>query len=123
MKNDASLTPETQIDTLAEKVRGYIVAARLKARDGLTVSELSELIVSAMRIAIAALDSIPVDGAQRKAIVIAFVGDMFDEFSDKVVPLVAWPVWIVAKPTVRIVALAVASGATEALLHIVRSST
>jgi hypothetical protein len=122
MKNEAPLTPERQIDTLAEKVRGYIVEARLKARDGLTVAELSELIVSAMRIAIAALDSIPVDGAQRKEIVIAFVGDMFDEFADKVVPLVAWPFWIVAKPTVRIVALAVASGATEALLHIVRST-
>jgi hypothetical protein len=122
MKNEALLTPEKQIDTLAEKVRGYIVAARLKARDGLTVAELSELIVSAMRIAIAALDSIPVDGAQRKTIVIAFVGDMFDEFADKVVPLPAWPFWIIAKPTVRIVALAVASGATEALLHIVRST-
>jgi hypothetical protein len=72
--------------------------------------------------AIAALDSIPVDGVERKAIVIAFVGDIFDEFADRVVPLPAWPVWIIAKPTVRIIALAIAAGATEALLPLVRSA-
>ena len=110
------------IETLGGKVTAYIAVARIKAADGLTISELSELIVSAMRIAIGALDSIPVDGAQRKAIVIDFVGDMFDEFADRVVPLPLWPVWLLSKKTIRIIALAVAAGATEALLPLVRGA-
>jgi len=122
MISAAPIAAAQPLNTLSEKVKAYVTVARLKAADGLSIAELSELTVSAMRMAIAALDSIPVGGAERKAIVIDFVGAIFDEFADRVVPLAAWPVWIVAKPTVRIVALAIASGATEALLPLVRSA-
>jgi hypothetical protein len=122
MISEAPIEAAKPLVTLGDKVKAYVAVARLKAADGLSIAELSELIVSAMRMAIAALDSIPVDGVERKAIVIAFVGDIFDEFADRVVPLPAWPVWIIAKPTVRIIALAIAAGATEALLPLVRSA-
>lgn len=122
MISEAPIAATKPLVTLGEKVKAYVAVARLKAADGLSIAELSELIVSAMRMAIAALDSIPVGGAERKAIVIAFVGDIFDEFADRVVPLPAWPAWIIAKPTVRIIALAIAAGATEALLPLVRSA-
>ena len=122
MISQAPIQAAEKIETLGGKVTAYIAVARIKAADGLTISELSELIVSAMRIAIGALDSIPVDGAQRKAIVIDFVGDMFDEFADRVVPLAFWPVWLVSKPTIRIISLAVAAGATEALLPLIRGA-
>jgi hypothetical protein len=122
MISDAPIAAASKLVELTEQVRAYIAVARSTAADGLTVSEVGELIVSAMRLAIATVDSIPVAGADRKTMVLEFVACVFDEFADKAVPLVAWPIWIIAKPAIRAVVLAAASGAIESLLPLVRAA-
>ncbi len=60
-------------------------------------------------------------GEQKKALALEAVGDLFDAVADRAVPPIAWPVWIVARPAVRSLVLALASGAIEQLLPLVRS--
>lgn len=120
MISDAPVQAASTVQTLSEQVRAYTAVARLKASDGLTVAELAELIVAAMRLAIKTVDSIPVDGAERKAMVIDLVAALFDEFAGRAVPLVVWPAWVFARPIARSLVLAAASGAVEALLPVVR---
>lgn len=122
MVSDAPVAAAQPFLSLEEQLRAFVAAAKLKTKDGLTVAELSELIVAAMRLAIATVDSIPVDGAARKEFVLNAVAFVFDALADKVVPLAAWPVWIVLRPTVRVIVLAAASGAIEVLLPLVRSA-
>lgn len=122
MVSDAPVAAAQPFLSLEEQLRAFVATAKVKAHDGLTVSELAELIVAVMRLAIATVDSIPVDGAARKAFVLNAVAFVFDALADKVVPLVAWPFWIVLRPTVRIIVLAAASGAVEVLLPLVRSA-
>lgn len=122
MVSDAPVAAAEPFFSLEEQLRAFVATAKLKARDGLTVAELSELIVAAMRLAIATVDSIPVDGAQRKAFVINAVAFVFDALADKVVPLTAWPLWYVLRPSIRTIVLAAASGAVEVLLPLVRSA-
>ena len=122
MVSDAPVAAAEPFCSLEDQLRAFVATAKLKASDGLTVAELSELLVAVMRLAIATVDSIPVDGAQRKAFVVNAVAFVFDALADKVVPLVAWPFWIVLRPTVRVIVLAAASGAVEVLLPLVRSA-
>jgi hypothetical protein len=49
------------------------------------------------------------------------VGDLFDAVADRAVPIVALPLWVVARPAVRSLVLALASGAIEQLLWLVRA--
>lgn len=106
---------------IADKIRAYVTAVRAKAADGLTVAEFAEIVTSAMRLAIQSLDYF--DGLgndQKKQIVLDFVGDLFDEFADRLVPLYLWPIWLVSRSAIRLLVLSVASGAVEALLPLVR---
>lgn len=122
MVSAAPVAAAEPFSTLEEQLRAFVATAKLKASDGLSVSEFAELLVAMMRIAIATVDSIPVDGAQRKAFVLNAVAFVFDTFADKCVPLVAWPAWILLKPAVRAIVMAASSGAIEALLPLVRSA-
>jgi len=122
MVSDAPVAAAGPFLTLEEQLRAFVATAKVKAADGLTVAEFAELVVAMMRVAIATVDSIPVDGAARKAFVLNAVAFVFDALADKCVPLVAWPMWIVLKPTMRVIVLAAASGAIEVLLPLVRSA-
>lgn len=109
--------------TLAEQARAYVAVARAKAADGLTIAELSELIVSGLRLGIAAVDGVAgMTGAERKSQVLELAGRLFDEFADKAIPLALYPLWLLVKPAVRALALSLASGAIESLLPIVRET-
>lgn len=110
------------LPSLAEKVRAFVAIAKVKAKDGLTVSEFGELAVALLRIAIDAADAIPVGGAERKEFVLNAVALLFDTVADKCVPIVAWPIWVIVKPAVRSLVLLAASGAIESLLPLVRMS-
>ena len=82
---------------------------------------LAELLVSGMRLGIAAVDGVAgLTGEQRKAEVLALVAQLFDEFAGRAIPLAFYPVWILAKPAARALALSLASGAIESLLPLVR---
>jgi hypothetical protein len=103
-----------------DKLGAFLAIARLKAYGGITVAEFGELLIAAMRMAIAAVDALPSDGAAKKAMVIAAVGVVFDSLADYAVPALAYPFWIVARPAVRSLVLMFAAGAIESLLPLVR---
>lgn len=110
------------LPTLAEKVKAFVAISKMKAANGLTVAEFGELAVALLHIAIDAADSIPVDGAQRKEFVLNAVGYLFDTVADRCIPLLAWPIWAIVKPSVRQLVLLIASGAIESLLPVVRKA-
>lgn len=107
---------------LAAKVSAYIHTARRRVADGVTVAELAELTLSAMRVGIAAVDELSIAGAEKKRIVVDLAATLFDEFADLCVPLVAKPVWFFVRPAVRSLVLSIAGGAVESLLPIVRGA-
>lgn len=111
------------LDGLAQKVRGFITVARLKAQDGLTVSEFGELFLALMRVAIEAADALSAAGPQKKALVLDALALLFDEVADKAVPMYLWPVWVVARPALRAAVIAAASGAIEIVLQLVRKQS
>jgi hypothetical protein len=120
MISSAPLIAASDMTTLAQKVKAFIVLARVKAADGLTVAEFGELLVAMLRVAMDAAESIPADGEAKKAWVLEAVGLLFDDLADQCVPLLAWPVWVVIRPLVRQLVLAAAGGAIESLLPLVR---
>lgn len=122
MISAAPVSATLDLPSLAEKVRAFVVVAKAKAQGGLTIAEFGELAVALLRIAIDAADAIPVDGADRKTFVINAVALLFDTVADKCVPLMAWPVWVIARPAVRQLVLLAASGAVEALLPLARKA-
>lgn len=103
-----------------DKLTAFLAIARVKAYGGITVAEFGELLIAAMRMAVAAVDALPTDGAAKKAMVIAAVGVVFDSLADYMVPTLAYPFWIVARPAVRALVLMFADGAIESLLPLVR---
>lgn len=108
---------------LVDKVRGYIAKAREAAKDGLTWAEFGTLLVALLRLCIAALDSVKtLTGGAKKSLVLEAAAMLFDSLADKAVPALAYPVWLVARPAVRALVLALAGGAVEILLPMVRAT-
>jgi hypothetical protein len=122
MISSAPIAATTDLLSLADKVRAFVATAKSAAAGGVTVSEFAELTVSLLKIAMAAADAIPVDGADRKVFVLNAVGLLFDSVADKAIPIVAWPVWLIVRPAARQLLLLVASGAIESLLPLVRKA-
>ena len=120
MISTAAMTAANDAAGFADKVRAFLVVARLKASDGLTVAEFGELLIALLRVAIDAADLMTQPGPERKEFVLAAVAALFDSVADQAVPTLAWPVWIVARPIVRTLLLSAVSGAIETLLPIVR---
>jgi hypothetical protein len=106
--------------SVKQKVAAFIVTAKEKVSDGLSVSEFAELTVALLRVVMAAVDSLPDDGAQKKAWVLDAVGLLFDSLADKAVPTVAWPIWFVVRGSVRSLVLMAAAGAIESMLPLIR---
>jgi hypothetical protein len=52
--------------------------------------------------------------------VLEAVASLFDALADKAVPVSAWPLWMLARPAVRSLVIALASGAVEQILPLVR---
>lgn len=120
MISTAATTAANDAAGFADKVRAFLVVARVKAADGLTVAEFGELLIALLRVAIDAADLMAQPGPERKEFVIAAVAALFDSVADYAVPTLAWPIWIVARPIVRTLLLSAVSGAIETLLPIVR---
>lgn len=118
--SDTPVLAAEEASTLNQKVSAYISAAKLRASDGLTIAEVCELTVSAMRIAIGAVDALNVSGSEKKTIVLDLVRVLFEEFADLVIPLPLKPIWWLVRPAFKSLSLSLASGAIEALLPIVR---
>jgi hypothetical protein len=58
---------------------------------------------------------------EKRAVVLAAAASLFDLVADKAIPVVAWPFWLIVRPAVRSLVLAIAAGAMEQILKLVRS--
>lgn len=120
MISSAPVAASQDLPSVADKIRAFIAKARERATDGLTVSEFSELTVALLRVVMAAVDSLPDDGEQKKRWVLEAVAMLFDALADKAVPTMAWPVWLVVRGSVRSLVLMAAAGAIESMLPLIR---
>jgi hypothetical protein len=108
---------------VVSKIDAYIQAARSVAADGLTWAEFGELMIGFLRLAVALYDDVAsMTGGEKKAAALDGVAALFDAVAGRCVPLVAWPLWGLARGPVRLLVLALASGAIEQLLPLVRSA-
>ncbi len=107
--------------TMAEKVAAYLAAARLAASDGITWAEFGELMLGLLRVSASALEVVDgMTGPQKKELVLEAAASLFDQIADYAIPLAMLPIWILVRPAVRSLVLAIASGAIEQLLPILR---
>jgi hypothetical protein len=110
-----------QFATIADQVATFINKARDTAADGLTWMEFGELLLSLLRLVLTTLDSVQtLSGAEKKAIALGAVERLFDAVADKAVPAAVYPLWLLVRPAVRSLVVAIASGAIEKLLPLVR---
>lgn len=107
---------------IADAVRAYIETAKSASADGLTWTEFGELLVSLLRLAVRLAELLHVSGPEKKAIVLEAVAALFDAVADRCVPALARPLWLLARTPIRALVLALASGAVEAILPLVRGS-
>jgi hypothetical protein len=106
---------------LLDKITTYIASAKVAAADGLTWSEFGELLLALLRIVVSALDSVAtLSGKEKKALTLDAVARLFDAVADYAVPVTLYPIWLVARPAVRSLVLALAGGVLEQLLPLVR---
>lgn len=118
-KVDAVLSATPQ--DLWGKVYAFVEAAKVAAKDGLTLGEFAQLSVSLVSLSADALESLPVEGAEKKKWVQDAVGLLFDGVADKVVPIYLYPIWVLTRSSVRSLVIAVAGGAVEAILPLLRA--
>ena len=118
----APLAAASPFVTIAEAVRSYLEAAKLAAAGGITWAEFGELLVGLVRLAVTVLDATAyLSGPAKKEIVLEAVAALFDLLADRIrVPALAMPLWLVCRPAVRSLVLALAAGAVEAILPMVR---
>lgn len=108
------------LPSVADKIRAFIATAKERAAGGLTVAEFAELTVALLRVVMAAVDSMPEEGEQKKRWVLEAVGMLFDALADQCVPTLAWPIWLVVRGSVRSLVLMAAAGAIESMLPLIR---
>jgi hypothetical protein len=106
---------------LLAKIKAFVETAKSAAADGLTWAEFGDLMLALLRLVIAGLDAANgLTGAAKKDLALMAVASLFDAVADKAVPPLAYPIWVLARPAVRALVLALASGAVEQVLPLVR---
>jgi hypothetical protein len=119
---DAPLMAAQWFDDIANQVKAFIQSAARASAQGITWAEFGELFVALMRLAIRTLDGMKhLTGSEKKEIVLHAVGVLFDNVAHKAVPAVLWPLWLVSRGAIRSLIVAVAGGAVEILLPMVRA--
>lgn len=117
---EAAVSAANGPKVLSEKVMLFVQTAKSLAVDGLSLSDFGELLIALLRLCVSFLDSIPDTGEAKKAYAMEAVAMLYDELIDKIVPVWVWPMWIIMKPLARPMVMAIASGAIESLLPLVR---
>jgi len=117
---DVTATASGQANVI-DKVATFVAAAKAATVDGLTWVEFGQLMLALLHLTVESLDAVTgMTGAEKKAMALDGVARLFDALADRAVPFAAWPVWIVVRPSVRALVLAIASGAVEHLLPMIR---
>ena len=110
------------LTTVVARGNAFLEAAREQAKDGLTWLVFGRLLVQLLYLLVSGLDAVAgMTGPQKKAIVLVGAEALFDRFADLCVPSTLYPAWLLVRPAVRTLILALASGGVEALLPITRS--
>jgi hypothetical protein len=123
MITDAPLVAAAGHGNLMAQVAAFLEVAKRSAADGITWAEFGELLLAVLRLSITTLDAVQgMTGAEKKELALSAVAALFDTLADKAVPLVVWPVWILARPAIRSLVLALASGAVEIVLPMTRTA-
>jgi hypothetical protein len=121
---DAPLAAASAFSDIGQQVNAFLTVARLKAAGGLTWQEFGQLMVAIMRLGVSTLDSVAtLTGPQKKVLVLEAVAVLFDSLAGRCVPIVTYPAFVAVRPALRALILAIASGAIESLLPLVRSTT
>ena len=122
MISSAPVSAATNVDApLLGKVIAFVEAAKSAAADGLTWAEFGDLMLALLRLVVTALDTVgSMTGEQKKAFALAAVASLFDAVADKAVPAYVYPLWLLVRSPVRSLVLAIAAGAIEQLLPLVR---
>ena len=101
----------------------FLADARAKAAGGFTFVEFGSLTIALLHLVVTGLDPIAtLDGAAKKQWALGIVGMLFDSIAGYAVPIALQPLWFVAKPIVRQLVLALASGALEQVLRLSREA-
>jgi len=118
----APLSAGSQFTDVLNAAKAYITTAKVVAADGLTWAEFGQLLVGLLRLSVQLADLLNVPGDQKKAVVMEAAAALFDAVADKAVPTVLWPLWLVSRSSVRALVLALAAGAVEQILPMLRAS-
>jgi hypothetical protein len=123
MISSAPVAVATNLEAgLLGKIHAFVEASKSAAADGLTWVEFGDLMLALLRLVVTALDTVgSMTGAEKKALALEAVAHLFDAVADQAVPAVVYPLWLIARPAVRSLVLALASGAIEQLLPLVRA--
>ncbi len=106
---------------ILDQVYKFIQTAKARAADGLTWAEFGELLLALLRLVVPALEGVRLmTGAEKKAFALDAVGRLFDATADYAIPVAAYPLWVLARPAVRALVLAIAGGVLEQYLAFLR---
>ena len=120
---DAPLAAASAFSDIGQQVNAFLTVARLKAAGGLTWQEFGQLMVAIMRLGVSTLDSVAtLTGPQKKVLVLEAVAVLFDSLAGRCVPIVTYPAFIAIRPALRTLIIAIASGAIESLIPLIRSA-
>ena len=117
---EAAISAASGPKVLSEKVMLFVQTAKGLAVDGLSLSDFGELLIALLRLCVTFLDAIPDTGEAKKAYAMEAVALLYDELIDKIIPIWVWPLWLMLKPAARPLVMAIASGAIESILPLVR---
>jgi hypothetical protein len=118
---DAPVSAASRFEDVAGAARAYVLTARLAAADGISWAEFGELLTGLLRVLTQASELLSLPGAEKKAVVLAGAAALFDAVADRCVSPWVWAFWLVIRPSVRSLVLAIAAGSIEQILPLVRS--
>jgi hypothetical protein len=108
-------------DGLLAKIAAFVETSRSAAAGGITWAEFGELMLALLRLVVTALDTVSsMTGPEKKALALSAVASLFDAVADQAVPAAVYPLWILVRSPVRSLVIAIAAGAIEQLLPLVR---
>lgn len=123
MISSAPVAVASNLDAgLLSKIDAFLSAAKSASAGGITWSEFGDLMLALLRLVVTALDSVQaMSGEEKKAIALEAVASLFDAVADLAVPPAAYPLWLIVRPAIKSLVVAIASGAIEQLLPLVRA--
>jgi hypothetical protein len=107
--------------TLLDQVYAFVATAKERAKDGLSWGEFGELLLALLRLVVPFLDGVKtMSGPEKKAFTLDAVGRLFDATADYAVPRTVYPLWVLVRPAVRTLVVAIAGGVLEQYLTLFR---